>query len=123
MRYAKYLTEMKEVIIVRMLEGDETLTNIWGLVFDLMAAGSTKSVVLFSTSIPPTVISYEPSIRSKFKVGVISIAALFGMGISRIGKSNSEVSNWFGILMSLIFSLAWLALAWFLLSQTQHICL
>ncbi len=28
MRYAKYLTEMKEVIIVRMLEGDETLTNI-----------------------------------------------------------------------------------------------
>lgn len=28
MRYAKYLTEMKEAIIVRMLEGDETLTNI-----------------------------------------------------------------------------------------------
>ncbi len=56
----------------------------------------------------------EKEKNTKFKVGVISIAALFGMGISRIGKSNSEVSNWFGILMSLIFSLAWLALAWFL---------
>lgn len=56
----------------------------------------------------------EKGENTQFKVVVISIAALFGMEMSRVGKYSRGVSNWFGILMSLIFSLAWLALAWFM---------